>query len=71
MAEEGLEPGGRVGFKSTWWRKGGAAAAALLGLQTCTAERVRGSHPPRLLRPGPGIQPRRTSLCQQVPCRIL
>lgn len=27
MAEEGQEPGGRVGFKSTWWHKGRAVAA--------------------------------------------
>lgn len=72
MAEEGQEPGGSVGFKSTWWRKGGAAAAAApLGRESSALEGVRGCHPPRLLRPGPGDQPHRTCLYQQVPYRVL
>lgn len=45
MAGEGQEPGCGVGFKSTWWREGGAAGAALLEVVSTTRSGVRGSLP--------------------------
>lgn len=53
MTEEGQEPGGSVGFKSTWWREGVAAAAPLLGLVSAPRLEVRGAVLHASCRPGP------------------
>lgn len=53
MTEEGQEPGGSVGFKSTWWREGVAAAAPFLRLVAALRLDVRGALLHASRRPGP------------------
>lgn len=55
MAGEGQEPGGGVGFKSTCWREGGAAAAAPWGWcpppgMACVGDLVRATCRPGRVR---------------------